>query len=108
MLGNDRRKHTRLALRLPLSLKRSGESRTVSSVTENLSVGGFYFVTEEPFAPGDRLDCTLLMLDAAYQQRLVRLCCDSQVQWVQAVGGGAGFGVGCRILDYVVRLEGSG
>jgi hypothetical protein len=101
--ATDRRKHPRLALRLPVALTRAGEIRAVETVTEDLSAGGFSFVVRERFEPGERLECTLLMDGAAGRER-VRWQCRSVVVWVQAAISGPEYRTGCRIDDYTFRI----
>ena len=75
----------------------------IESVTENLSSEGFYCLCDEPFVPGEFLECMVFVptqTRSAQQERL-GLRCLVQVVRVECAAGGR-CGIGCHIEDYRV------
>ena len=103
--GLDRRCRPRLRLALPLVLFRSGEADRIETKTEDVSCDSFYFVSDHPFSPNDRLECELLIpgdkLSSVPEDDLC-LRCGVRVVRVLAKGPQLGFGVACRLEDYKI------
>jgi PilZ domain-containing protein len=98
----ERRVRGRIRLRCPLCiLMEQGDARVLSTVTENLSSGGFCCVLEEPLAEGERVACLLSLPLRPDPQRSQALRCQAEVVWVTAMEDGR-FHTGCRIDDYTV------
>jgi hypothetical protein len=71
----------------------------IESTTKNLSSEGFYCVTTEPFAVGERLQCVIeLPADIVASESSVGLQCHLTVRRVESLH--EGFGLGCHIEDY--------
>src|SRR5712692_689135 len=104
MLPNfERRKKNRMALRWPVFLNRIGDTRSIESKTENLSSQGFYCISTEPFAPGERLECVLSSPPADWDDdATLRLLCLVQVMRVEAMGLDSSFGLAVKIEDFAV------
>ncbi len=71
----------------------------------NISNNGFYCITTQPFAPGERLTCLIgLPRRLSTSPELTdRVYLEAEVDVVRiAVNNGDGFGVGCRIFEYRV------
>ena len=60
-VSDDRRKRKRVTLHWPVRLFRQPETGAIESTTENLSTAGFYCITSEPFKPGERLHCEIVI-----------------------------------------------
>jgi hypothetical protein len=103
--GKERRAHPHLPLRVTALLtRRSGDRQAVRTITENLSVGGFYCRSREQFSLGEELDCTIEIPGEppnAGTPLLVR--CQAQVLRVEnGAHGGEPFGIACSIQNYHV------
>lgn len=105
--AQERRQHTRFALRLPLRLRRTGDAQTVETFTENLSTHGFYCYCPWPesFRPSDELECVLQFADFQRLGLSVDWRCRARVLRVDPMANGAGIGLGCSILSYSVHLR---
>jgi hypothetical protein len=103
--GPDRRFRPRLRLALPLVLFQSGETERIQTTTEDVSCDSFYFVSDHPFSPDDRLECELLIpgddLSSVPEDDLC-LRCGVRVVRVEERGPQLGFGVACKLEDYNV------
>jgi len=102
----ERRKYERLPLRLPVRFINERGAIT-SCFTENISSEGFYCVSPDPFVPGDLLEVELLLPahNSDRGEKRVRLACKAQVVRIDSTWLGPGFGIGCRIEAYTLRLE---
>ena len=57
----ERRRRHRLKLGWRVQLARPCTHVLVSAETDNLNSGGFYCISEEPFSPGESLECDLFI-----------------------------------------------
>ncbi|MBZ5595294.1 MAG: PilZ domain-containing protein [Acidobacteriia bacterium] len=98
--SGDRRKRKRVAVHWPLRLFRQPGNPLVESTTENLSSEGLYCITGEPFRPGERLQCEIVIPGErlGFSEPSMRLQCHVMVKRVEHLRGG--FGLGCHIEDY--------
>lgn len=98
--SGERRRGSRLRLRFPIHFSRR-DRRTVSAETDDLSVHGFYCTSAEPFFPGERLQCEILIPEGARgaDGEALTLQCQVQVVRVEVRGLEPGFGVACKIED---------
>lgn len=98
----DRRKHERLDLRLPVILSRAGNGTIVRTETRNISRDGFFCLTEEPFAPGERLRCLLLLPALSGKSTVPSACLEGDVEVIRIVTDeeSGKFGIGCALHDY--------
>ncbi len=102
-LIEERRGTERLTLRCPAELTRYGMAGVLRSGTLNISSRGLYCVSAVPFGPGERLLCRVEMSPEGFR------CGDSPV-WLECVlevvrveRRQEGYGLGCRITEYVLR-----
>lgn len=101
--NSERRKRTRMALRWPVCLTRTGERRSIESRTENLSSQGLYCISPEPFAPGERLDCVLTVPAAGWgYDAALLLHCLVEVARLETTGDDSGFGLGLKIEAFTL------
>lgn len=102
----EQRRQPRLKLVCPVRLYRESDALELRTSTENISSGGFYCLSPHPFAPGDRLQCDILLPiqnNAGSRRKLVLRC---RIEVVHAAAnGGTGFGIGCRLEDYEVQFQ---
>jgi PilZ domain len=107
----ERRKRTRLRLRLPVLLLRSESDALLWTETTDISNSGFYCSITQPLAPGERLACLIglpIPQLSGSSESSDRLYLDAQVEAVRiVVNNRSGFGVGCRILEYRVIANNS-
>ena len=101
-VSDDRRKRPRVALHWPVRLFRQSEGPWVESTTENLSSEGLYCTTIEPFKPGERLQCEIVIPGESlgFSESSIRLQCHVTIKRVEHLD--RGFGLGCRIEDYTL------
>jgi hypothetical protein len=99
-LSDERRKRKRVALHWPVRLFRHPATQSVESVTDNLSSEGFYCVSREPFQPGERLKCVIVIHGGSVGdlESAARLECHVTVMRVEDLY--SDFGLGCHIDDY--------
>jgi hypothetical protein len=98
--NGERRVHQRVRVRWSLSLlKKQGQTRVLTTVTENLSSQGFFCVVDERLAAGERVECILKFPLRTETNSPRSLRCEAEVIWVSVLDGGR-FGIGCRIDDY--------
>jgi len=70
---------------------------------ENVSSQGFYCVSTEPFAPGERLECVLTFPAAEWcPDAALRLLCLGQVVRVETRDSNPSFGLAVKIEDFMV------
>src|SRR4051812_41155387 len=103
----ERRRERRLGLQWPL-LVSSQVSGRVETRTENLSSGGFYFILENPLAPGEKIECDLTVPNASRGHAegvAASIRCEAEVLRVEALGTDPGFGVACKILDFTFTKD---
>ena len=101
----DRRRRPRLRLNYPLRLYRPGQAIRIDTRTENISCEGFFCITGCAFAPGEMLECELVIPNDELGQppeRDMILRCRAEVVRVVAIEGKTAFGVACRLADYTI------
>jgi hypothetical protein len=100
--SGDRRRRNRVPVHWPVRLFRQA-GQSVQSTTENLSSGGLYCITSEPFKAGERLQCVIVLPGGTFgaPEPFLQLQCQITVKRVEHVA--RGFGLGCQIEDYTLR-----
>jgi hypothetical protein len=100
----DRRKRSRLRLKLPVLLRRTESDAPLWTETGDISNNGFYCNTIHPFAPGDKLSCLIVLptQPSGSHEDTEGLYLEARVDVVRIVARGNGFGVGCEIRQYRV------
>jgi len=104
----DRRRRPRLRLSCSLRLYRPGGAPTVATRTEDISCQGFYFTSEHPFEPYERLECELVVQGeepGCHSEIDVVLRGTAEVVRIAPKGLRQGFGVACRLVDYTVDRD---
>ena len=104
--SGDRRKRKRVAVHWPVRLFRTGRP-SVPSTTENLTSEGLYCIIQEPFKPGERLQCEIVIPAGSFgsAESFIRLQCHVTVRRVEHLR--RGFGLGCHIEDYTLLSDSS-
>lgn len=99
--SGNRRKASRVNLKLSVELFRRDGSRPVHTVTENVSVGGMFCYSSVRFGPGEELGCRLLFPTIDENPAL---CIEAKVAvvWVTCPEIDKLQGVGLRIISYSV------
>jgi hypothetical protein len=100
-MTGERRRRSRFKLRYEIQLCRMDDHVIVKTETDNLSVDGFYCTSDEPFSPGDRLDCEVFLPVDDTGSRRPNLVLHRRVRVlrVEVRGLEPGFGVACRFED---------
>jgi|SRR5579862_1780143 hypothetical protein len=98
----ERRKHERLALRLPVRFDGGEGSADVTCVTENVSGGGFYCISPKPFPADEHKEVHLLLSTpgSSRSSEDVDIQCVVRVVRVETLEASRGFGVACEIERY--------
>ena len=96
----DRRKRKRVALHWPIRLFRGHEMRSIESTTENITSNGFYCLSQEPFRPGERLECIIVVPAGSYGYSDAPICLQCRVRVTRVDDQPECFGLGCSIEDY--------
>lgn len=98
----ERRQRVRTSVHWPVLLFRSQKAEAVESLTLDLSVSGFYFLSTTAFVTGESLLGVLKMPahDPAASETQCHLECRVQVVRVDTDGADGQYGVACRIEDY--------
>ena len=101
-VSGDRRRRKRIPVHWWVRLFRQSERASVESMTENLSSEGLYCITREPFRPGERLQCEIVLPGEIIgsSEPSLRLQCHITVRRVERLD--RGFGLGCYIEDYTL------
>jgi hypothetical protein len=105
LMIDDRRRRARLQLRYALQLSRPDLTAPVQTETDNLSSTGFYCTTEEPFSPGERLECDLLLPSNYLGSHTTNVVLH---RWVKVVrveirGLEPGFGIACEFEEGILE-----
>lgn len=105
----ERRKRARLPLSLKMYLTRKGDPHQYSSRTRDISSSGFFcFPVPVPFAPGEILECFILLPPGAPSQaETLCLTCSAKVVRLEHLEPNR-FGLGCHIEEYKVCTFGAG
>ncbi len=98
--SGDRRNRKRVALHWPVCLFRRPEGQLIEGTTENLSSEGLYCITKEPFKPGERLQCEIVIPATFGLESPIALECHVTIRRVEYLH--RGFGLGCQIEDYTI------
>src|SRR5258708_5632095 len=97
----ERRRRARLKLRCGIQLCRSDDRIVVTTETDDLNSGGFYCTSEQPFSPGERLECEILIPvgDMGLHGSSLALHRHAKVVRVELRGLEPGFGIACQFED---------
>lgn len=103
MKFNELRKVDRLPLRWPVRLWKRGDVRIVETLTSNLSEAGLYCISQDAFLPGEELECVIEVpaKRRSFGEEICSMHCQVVVVRVEARGVESGFGIACRILNYM-------
>jgi len=106
-MDNDRRKSPRLALKLPVVLTRRNQTAPISSETEDISITGFYCLTEEPLAPGEVLECRISLPESNAIMPGSQICLEAEAEVLRVAldHRSTAYGCACRIIDYRVQFK---
>src|SRR6266852_4837631 len=95
----ERRDYQRLELKVTAYLWRGPGEDLIRTTTLNISIGGFYCLSERSFAPGERIQC-LLAITLYVAESTAFLRGDARV--VRSEEQDGLFGIGCHIQSYEV------
>lgn len=100
---NERRRRERITLHCPVEVFVSGEVATSHAMTRNLSSSGVYCVSSTAFSPGARLLCQIEITPRSYSLGIDAVYLDCVLEVVRVERTGDAYGIGCRILRYLLR-----
>lgn len=90
--GKDRRRFRRTDIML--KVRYAAASDFLADYTENISPGGLFIATEEPFAEGDIIDCEI-----SFPGLLNPIPLSGRVTWCRPASGDEPAGIGVKIID---------
>jgi hypothetical protein len=98
----ERRTTLRLPLEWSVYVARACGTHPLHSKTRNLSSSGFYCILNERLAPGEHIECDLVVPTHISRscEDVLFLRCKAQVVRVERMDAGEGYGFACRIEDY--------
>ena len=102
-LVRERRTTERITLRCPADLMQFGMAGVLRAATVNISSRGMYFVSAVSFAPGERLVCRVEMTPEGFRCGENPVLLECAVEVVRVERRDDGYGLGCRIVEYVLR-----
>ncbi len=102
-MNADRRRRPRVGLHYTVRLTRPDQWTSVETETANLSSIGFYCTSDEPFSPGERLNCEVVIpsKDIGYDSTDLVLHRRVRVIRIEIKGLEPGFGVACEFDDRI-------
>ncbi len=105
-LRTERRSHLRLALHTQVYVSSGVEGDFVETTTRDISAGGFYCSARMPVAPGQEIDCIIVIpKSSANRNCQLRLRCKAEVVRVEPLEDSSdGIGIACHIRRYAVLL----
>ncbi len=100
MKSTERRASRRFNMLLPLTVRSNGPAGAVerAAKTRDISFRGLYFITDEPYQPGNQIEFVLTFQKEITRAGEIALRCSGRVVRVELHG--AGNGVGARIERY--------
>lgn len=100
-MNADRRRRPRVGLHYAVRLSRTDKWTSVKTETDNLSSIGFYCLSDEPFSPGEQLNCEVVIpsKDNGYRSADLVLHRRVRVVRIEIKGLEPGFGVACEFDD---------
>ena len=102
-MNPDRRRRARVGLHYAIRLSRSEQWISVETETENLSSLGFSCTSDQPFWPGEQLNCEIIIpsKEIGYYSKDLLLHRRVKVVRVEIRGLEAGFGIACEFDDRI-------
>ena len=104
-MTDERRRRPRLKIFCEIAFSRVDGDSIIRAATENLSSDGFYCTSDEPFSPGDRLDCRISIPIGGLNSQAVILDGRVRVLRVEVKGLEPGFGIACQFEERRVAVQ---
>jgi hypothetical protein len=101
----ERRSRSRIAARVPVSVRAGSENLEVSGYTRDLSMSGVFLYTDSQIREGSELEMVLMLPPDLTQGEKRWVCCQGQVVRVESADGKNGLGVAASILNMQVLPE---
>jgi hypothetical protein len=101
----ERRHRERMTLRCPVAIFVPGDSGVQRATTLNISSRGLYCLSDSAFPPGVRLRCWIEITPQGYQLGNDVVCLDCLLEVVRVERTGDVYGIGCRIVRYLLTRE---
>ncbi len=100
----ERRTRQRAALQWVVYVARAGGKHRVNSRTSNVSSQGFYCLVQEPFEPGERVECTMVIPvpKSSNPEDVLWLRCQAKVLRVDVMTPNTTCGIAFQIEEYSV------
>ena len=99
-MNGERRRRARLKLHCGIQLCSVDDHRIVKTETDDLNSEGFYCISDQPFSPGEHLECDLVTTvdDMSFQSPSLVLHRRARVLRVEVRGLEPGFGIACQFV----------
>jgi len=101
-VARERRKRERMELQCPVQIFREPEGRALEATTVNLSSDGVYWISADAFPPGERIQCSIFITPPGFRAPKIPLYLHCRVRVVRVEDTEVGFGVACRIEQFVL------
>lgn len=101
----ERRCGQRFNVQIPVSLRVSGSQHESCGFTQDLSARGVFFYTDDPLAPGEAIEVTLLMPSFITLGESMRVRCQGTVLRVVQPSVGTRLGVAVHFSGYEYLTE---
>ena len=98
----ERRKRERMRLQCPVQIFRAPEGLALEASTVDLSADGVYWISKGAFSPGERIQCSIFITPSGFRAPKTPLYLHCRVHVVRVEATEVGFGVGCRIEQFVL------
>lgn len=99
---SERRQRERITLRCPVEVFVPGGDEVRHATTLNLSSHGLYCTSDSPFSPGERLRCRIELTPRRRHTDSGAVFLDCLVEVVRVERTADAYGIGCRILHYLL------
>ncbi len=101
----DRRFRSRVAARLPVSVRAGDETFQSAGVTRDLSMNGVFLYTDSQIREGSELEMVLMLPPEVTDGEKQWVCCQGSVVRVENVDGKNGLGVAASIRSMQILPE---
>ena len=107
-MDDDRRRYPRLSHKWGIRLRQIDGQASARAETDNLSDNGMYCISDEPFSPGDRLECEFFAPGTGSSAAEIVFRRRAIVVRLEVRGVERGFGIACEFEERAVSVRAAG
>lgn len=101
----ERRSRSRVAARMPVSVRTGTENPVAAAYTRDLSMNGVFLYTDSQIHEGSELEVVLMLPPELTEGEKRWVCCQAAVVRVEKAPGKSGLGVAASIRNMQVLPE---